>query len=196
MLYDVQHEAEDVDWRVFCAINGLAGRWRALDVIMIGLSRFGPTAIMLSLSLLLVFGNDTDRKRHRRMVARTALGFGLARLVKLALNHLFPRRRPYEKHPVHLLVKPTTKPSFPSNHMVESTAVAWGIHDGPQPLALPLMALALLVGFSRVYVGKHYPSDVVSGAFIAIGCDSLAGRILPLRTAREEAGILTGRSRV
>lgn len=184
MLDELQNEAESIDWRAFSAINGMAGRWPPLDTVMIALSRMGPAAISLSLTFIFLFGNSEDRVRHQKMVARTLVGFGLARLVKLSLNRLFPRPRPYMKHSVNLLVKPTEKPSFPSDHMLESTAMAWGIRGGSQPLAVPLMILAALVGVSRVYVGKHYPSDVLGGALIAIACDSLAGRIPQLRMDR------------
>ncbi len=66
--------------------------------------------------------------------------------------------------------------------MTESTVMAWGTHNGPQSLALPLMALALLIGFSRVYVGKHYPSDVAGAILVAVASESIVGRIPPLST--------------
>src|SRR5512136_1838231 len=123
MSEGLETRAEKIDWRVFTAINGLAGRWRALDVPMIAIARYGPIAIALPVVFLCFAGNGQQVSFHRKMALRAALNFAVARVAKEALNRLFPRPRPYEKHNVHLLVKPTEKPSFPSNHTAESWAV-------------------------------------------------------------------------
>lgn len=63
------------------------------------------------------------------------------------------------------------------NHVAEGTAMARGMHDGPQPIASSLVALSLPAGFPRICVGKHYPSAAAGGASIAAVCDSPAGRV-------------------
>jgi undecaprenyl-diphosphatase len=69
--------------------------------------------------------------------------------------------------PEPLLEVPTTS-SFPSGHTSSSFACAWVLSRLAPRLTVPLFALAALIGFSRIYVGVHYPLDVLAGAALGI----------------------------
>jgi undecaprenyl-diphosphatase len=67
--------------------------------------------------------------------------------------------------------------SFPSGHAAASMSVALGYGLTFPVLALPLLVLALLVGFSRVRLGVHFPGDVLAGQVLAL---LTAGGVLAL----------------
>jgi undecaprenyl-diphosphatase len=69
---------------------------------------------------------------------------------------------------VRLLVGCTNLPSFPSNHAVNASVLATLVTLYMPRLWLPATALACLVGYSRVYVGVHYPLDVLAGSVLGI----------------------------
>jgi undecaprenyl-diphosphatase len=69
---------------------------------------------------------------------------------------------------VRLLVGCTKLPSFPSNHAVNACVLATLTSLYLPRLWLPATALAILVGYSRVYVGVHYPLDVLAGSVLGI----------------------------
>jgi undecaprenyl-diphosphatase len=69
--------------------------------------------------------------------------------------------------PKPLMEVPTTS-SFPSGHTSTSFACAYVISRLAPRLTVPVFVLAALIGFSRVYVGVHYPLDVVAGAIFGL----------------------------
>jgi undecaprenyl-diphosphatase len=108
----------------------------------------------------------------------------LALLVNQPIAHLVDRTRPYLEHPAHahLLIARSHDPSFPSDHATGAFALAFGIwlYDGT--IGAILLVLAALLSFSRVYVGTHYPGDVVAGALI--GAAVTTALYLPAPTRR------------
>jgi undecaprenyl-diphosphatase len=69
--------------------------------------------------------------------------------------------------PKPLMEVPTTS-SFPSGHTSTSFACAYVISRLAPRLTIPVFVLAALIGFSRIYVGVHYPLDVVAGAIFGL----------------------------
>jgi membrane-associated phospholipid phosphatase len=89
-----------------------------------------------------------------------------------AIKPLVGRRRPQLRGLPPLSATPT-KLSFPSAHASTSFAGALAYSRAGQP-ALPLYALAVALSLSRVYLGVHYPSDVLAGALLGT---AVAGRL-------------------
>jgi undecaprenyl-diphosphatase len=88
--------------------------------------------------------------------------------VQQVIVGLVGEARPYALLPDALvLVTRTTDPSFPSDHACVSAAVAVGLFFVDRRLGWVAAAAALLMAFARVYVGAHWPLDVVAG--LAVG---------------------------
>ena len=69
---------------------------------------------------------------------------------------------------VQLLISHPGEFSFPSGHSGASFAAASALFFGKSPLGIPAFILAALIGFSRLYLYVHYPTDVLAGALIGI----------------------------
>jgi undecaprenyl-diphosphatase len=98
------------------------------------------------------------------------------------VKDLFQRARPFEAHPqIHPLYVVHSS-SFPAGHAATAFAGATVLAFVVPRLAWLLYLVAAAIGFSRVYVGVHYPSDVLAGAAIGVAVGLVFG--FALRAAR------------
>ena len=92
-----------------------------------------------------------------------------AQLTAAALKLAVDEERPPFRHPqVDPLVAVPASASFPSGHAASSFACAAVLAWCAPLRPLPLLALAAGIAFSRVYVGVHYPLDVIGGALLGL----------------------------
>ena len=109
--------------------------------------------------------------RHGR---RAGLRSTVAMLVAHAIaqgpmKQFFARRRPFHDVRDHVVVgRRTLDTSFPSGHTASSFAAATSLAFAFPVYTPLLLAAASGVGFSRVYLGHHYPSDVASGVLVGV----------------------------
>jgi membrane-associated phospholipid phosphatase len=130
-------------------------------------------------ALLLLAGWWVGRRRGDHRATAAALWAGIGTLVTVAVNqpiaNAVARDRPYVTLPhTLLLVHRSTDYTFPSDHACMAGAVATGVWLVSRRLGLVATVAALLMAFTRVYVGAHYPADVLAGlalgvAVVAIG---------------------------
>ena len=83
-------------------------------------------------------------------------------------------------------------PSFPSDHATGGFALAFGIWLYDRTIGTVLLVIAAVLSFSRVYVGTHYPGDVVAGALIGIAAGSALFLVPITRRAIERAATSIG----
>lgn len=109
----------------------------------------------------------------RKEALKAILAAGLAVGATDAVNHrlvkpLFARSRPAKAGVLTILrSRPHYGYSFPSNHAANNTAAAVVLRStASPPIALAAAVAAFLVCYSRVYVGVHFPSDVLAGALV------------------------------
>jgi undecaprenyl-diphosphatase len=153
-----------MDASLFEMINNLAGEIPWLDAVMILSAKY---LLVLFAVTLIIFYLTFQAKQQRIAIlagVSTLLALGIAQ----GIAFLDPRPRPYLTHIARLLIERTNDPSFPSDHATFCFAIATMIWLYHRRLGSVLLGLALLVGFSRIYVGTHYPTDVIGGAVLGI----------------------------
>lgn len=142
-------------------------RLPVLNEIMIGITSLGNGGIFwIATALLLIC-----LKRTRKAGLQCGIAMLLTLLVvNAALKPLLARTRPYELiDNLKILVSRPHDYSFPSGHSANSFSCAWVVFRRlPKKIGVPALLLAILISLSRLYVGVHFPTDVLCGAAIAV----------------------------
>jgi membrane-associated phospholipid phosphatase len=115
-----------------------------------------------------IAGNDKQMRQNSLYVASsTAISYGLT----LLLKHLVKRRRPFVQNINIVPVYRAGSTSFPSGHASSTFATATALSSAyPKWYVIaPAFIWAGSVSYSRMYLGVHYPTDVMSGAILGTG---------------------------
>lgn len=131
--------------------------------------------ILLTIALLIV-------RKTRRLGVLCAFSMFLGLFVtNLVIKNWVARVRPYELiNGLECLVGVQKDFSFPSGHTTNSIACAWVLfRRAPKKWGVPALVMAVLISLSRLYVGVHYPTDVIGGAIIGLCCACLSLWLVP-----------------
>lgn len=157
----------DLSTTLFLRVNDFARSSTWLHAPAVAYAKYG----LVVFAALLLVGLWRRRSLSDGHLA-VAVWAGLGTLVAVGVNQpvasLVAERRPYAAHPaVLVLVDRTTDWSFPSDHSVMAGAAAMGLFLVSRRLGAVTAVAAVLMAAVRVYVGAHYPHDVVAG--VALG---------------------------
>ena len=172
-----------LDTDLFLAFNAGANPNPYVALFAIALTRFAILLVPCYIVVLWIQGTRRRRLLAFALVLALAIGIVLSFLTGLAVF----RPRPFMVGLGHSLVEHRPNASFPSNHTLVFAVCATVLALVRQYGAAFLAAvIGLLVAWSRVYVGVHYPSDLVGGVVLAIP----AAMIALAMTARYGASIV------
>ena len=156
-----------LDGELLVAIQGLHMSW--LDPIVSFYTKLGDAGLLwIALSLVMLLWKPT---RKAGALALCAMILGLV-VTNITIKPLLSRLRPWLDWPIVPLVTEKDPNSFPSGHTCAAFAAGlswvralpwrWG--------RIAAVSAAVLMGLSRLYVGVHYPTDVLAGAVIGSLC--------------------------
>lgn len=152
-----------VDARLFLAINHLPHSYLT-NQFMYALTAVMNAGFGWVAGLMVAAALDHDKGRKALLQIVPPLWFATM-TVEYPIKYYFRRKRPFIDIVQAVAVgrKPGTF-SFPSGHSAAAFAGAWLLRRHYPQLTPLWYAIAALVGFSRIYLGAHYPGDVLSGA--------------------------------
>ena len=147
--------AKNIDERVYDLVHDTY-RSSALDRIMKSCTRIGDRHVILGADLILAtYGREYERDTAK-LICTSLIG---SQLVASGLKLIVNRRRPEGDHS-------RSNSSFPSGHATGAFAVATILAHRYEGHKILFYIVASSIAISRVYLGRHFPSDVVVGAFL------------------------------
>lgn len=138
-----------------------------LTLWMKTITKIGNAGMIWIIFILFTIINPDTRMISYIMIVSLALA---TIITNLMLKLVFKRERPFLKNPeVEELIEKPTDCSFPSGHTASSFAIAIIIwYCFSTIFGVGAMLLALLISLSRVYLGVHYPSDILAGMMVGL----------------------------
>jgi len=167
---------QNLNTALFLQIFSLSQTYPFLNLTLILITDYLVFIMFFIIALFGLFGGLRDRKT----LVLTILSIPLAYLIINILNILVFEPRPFITLPIEALVPDPTTPSFPSRHATWSAVATFAPLFYKTRYFIFHLIFMILVGFSRIFVGVHYPLDVLSGFLVGLLAVSLAWQIKKL----------------
>jgi membrane-associated phospholipid phosphatase len=153
---------------------------RAVRSFMHNVSRFGdwPSHVALGL-LFLGIAWSRGSEKWTRIFLSMLLAMVIAGIAGHVIKRTVPRARPSVKSELRWGGPrfSTKYHAFPSGHVAASTAFFGVLIFARRRIGVACLPIPILIGFSRMYIGAHYLSDVVCAAVLGIFCAAIVARI-------------------
>ena len=178
----------NLDLLTFNWINGLAGKWGFLDFVGVFWAKYFEYFLLFSLIIFLLLYpvklsrkagyrfalqigfNRVNFKKYWRMVAEALVAAIFVRFALVEIiRRVWFRPRPFINNHVNLLIPYNSyEPTFPSGHASFYFALSTIIYGYNKKAGILFYIASFLISISRVFVGVHWPSDILAGAVLGI----------------------------
>lgn len=172
---------QHLDYYLFTLINNMSGHNKLLDSAMVIFAKWGVVVYGAILLYLFFCGQEPGvGMLNRKNVVKGVLAACIALLINQIIGFIYIRPRPFTTHTVNLLIDRSPDPSFPSDHAAGAGSLSLTVFSEHPYIGTLMFCLTLLLIISRVYVGTHYPLDVLGGVFTGFLGSLLAEKLWPL----------------
>jgi undecaprenyl-diphosphatase len=155
----------DLNLFLFQKINNLVFKNFYLDATAIFFAKYFEFFFVGTLLFLLIF----NYRKYFLILWYAFLSGVLSRIVLTEIiRHLYYHPRPFDAIPVNLLVPHESTASFPSGHAAFYFAVAFYLFFKNKKLGAYALISAFLISLGRVYIGIHWPFDIIGGFLVGL----------------------------
>lgn len=157
---------------LFELINAAPGLGPVRLVLAAVLAQWLIWLVPIAMTIAWVRGDIVARAELLQMLLAASIALGLAQIVV----HVWPQPRPFALHLGTQYLQHGNDPGLPSDHVTVFWSLAFSALTSRRYAVwgLPLMAIGLVVGWARVYLGVHFPFDIIAALPVALASAVIA----------------------
>lgn len=168
-----------MDWRIYKAIYDVSLHHHWVGTAFSDLEKASIPLMVAITAALWFFSRPGGDRKWKLACGSGFAAAALAYAVAFVIHQIWDRPRPYVTHHIAHPWSVATDPSFPSDHTTVSFAIAFAVLALDLPVGAIFVALAALIGIGRLFIGAHYPSDVLAGFVLGLLVAAVVVRLLP-----------------
>jgi undecaprenyl-diphosphatase len=166
-----------MDYRIYHAINQFVYHHAWLGRGLNGLEKWAVPVIAVATFALWLLDRPGGSRKWKLASSSALAAAALALLINQAIGRIWHRQRPFASHPsAHVWGSRSHDPSFPSDHASAAFAIAFAVFLFDRLAGAIFLGAAFIIGAGRVFIGAHYPADVLAGCLVGLGSALLVAR--------------------
>lgn len=158
---------QSIDYEIFQWISSNVYKYPLLDKMMIFFAEYAQYILIVTLFVLWI-----TNKENRVTVFQSLFACSLAFTINQVIELFFYRDRPFVSHHINQLVDHAVNSSFPSDHATAALVITVTIWLCSKGKSFMWIIFGMCIAFSRIWVGVHYPFDVLAGVILGL-CTAL-----------------------
>jgi membrane-associated phospholipid phosphatase len=168
-----------MDYPLYHAVNELVVDYSWIGRAFNLVESWSVPLLVAATFALWLFARPGSSRKWKLACASALASSGIALLINQLIARMWDRARPFVAHPgVHVWGTRSHDPSFPSDHASAAFGIAFAVFLLDRLVGSIFLTAACAIGVGRVFIGAHYPSDVVAGCLVGLASALLVVRVL------------------
>lgn len=155
-----------MDWRVYKAIYDVSLHHHWVGTLFSDIEKASIPLMVVITGLLWFLSRPGGDRKWKLACGSAYAAAALSYVVAFVIHHAWARPRPYMTHHIAHPWSNTTDASFPSDHSTVSFAIAVAVVLFDPVAGAIFLVIAAIIAVGRLFIGAHYPSDVLAGFVI------------------------------
>ena len=168
-----------MDWRLYKPIYDVSLHHHWVGTLFSDIEKVSIPLMVVMTAALWFFSRPGGDRKWKLACGSAFASAALAYAVAFTIHHAWDRPRPYETHHISHPWSSTTDASFPSDHSSVSYAIAVAVLAFDPVAGVIFLLVATTIAVGRLFIGAHYPSDVLVGLVVGLLAAGVVVRFLP-----------------
>ena len=156
-----------MDWRIYKAIYDVSLHHHWVGSLFHGVEAASIPFMVVATGALWFLSRPGGDRRWKLAAGNGFAAAAVGYAVNFVIHSMWDRPRPYEAHTISHPWSSSTDASFPSDHASVSFAIAFAVIAVDATAGALLLVAAIVIAVGRLFIGAHYPSDILAG--LAVG---------------------------